>query len=406
MRKIVLASEGSNGDLLPILAIGQRLMKSGNQITICAPPNNEKFVKSLGFEFIPIGIDFQALLTEHADKIMGKNPIRIMRLTISILKEQVQRHIKDLIRVTKDADMLIASGLIYAAKSVAEYRQIPFKLSIAIPQVLPSNEYAPLLVNSLNNPPWLNRFLWWGEGVFQNRILLNTLNEERRKLALQPIKDIRFHLLNDLIIPADPLLQKVKTYPQYNYMQTGYWHLEEAEIEPSVCEFIEKGSPPIFIGFGSSTDPNSLQTKAMLNEVIQKSGHRFIISKGWADLGVGLENENVKIIDFAPYLKMFPKMVAVIHHGGAGTTHCAARSGVPQIIVPHAMDQYRWGDTIVKKKLGSSPIPRSKLTAEKLLQAIEQVTTDETIKRESKRVGELMQREDGIEQFLEGISFK
>ncbi|WP_268626507.1 glycosyltransferase [Paenibacillus alvei] len=401
MKKIVLASEGSNGDLFPMLALANELMRLGHDVVVCAPPNNDSFVRKCGFQFIPIGVDFQALLQEHADKVMGKNPMRIMKLTVKLLREQVQRHISQLKEAAIDADIMIASGVMYAARSVAEYYRIPFRLSVAIPQVLPSRSYPPLLINALDCPQWVNRFLWWGDSKFQNRMILKTLNEERGKLGLPPVRDIQHYLLNDIIIPADPVLEPVRANPAFRFTQTAYWHFEDgADLDPSISQFIEEGDPPVFIGFGSSTDPDPLRTRNILNEVIEKSGQRFIILKGWAELGTGLNHANVRTIDFAPYLKLFPKMGAIIHHGGSGTTHCAARSGVPQIIIPHAMDQYRWGSTIAAKKLGPDPINRSKLTADKLLHAIKEAVTNPEFKKQASQVGHLMRQKNGVEEFI------
>ncbi len=47
-------------------------------------------------------------------------------------------------------------------------------------------------------------------------------------------------------------------------------------------------------------------------------------------------------------------MAAAIHHGGAGTTPTTAISGIPQIIVPHILDQYYWGHQVHQSYLGPS----------------------------------------------------
>ncbi|MGD6960820.1 glycosyltransferase [Fictibacillus phosphorivorans] len=397
---IVLAAEGSNGDLLPLLALGNYLREENHQITICAPPNNKKFVEEKGFKFFPLGVDFQSLLNEHSDKVMGKNPMLAMKTIVNLLREQVDRHFTELLEATKHADLLIASGVMYAAKSVAEFYNISYKHVVPIPHVIPSSEYPPLLVPTLGLPKWINKMLWKGDRFFQNKVILQTLNKHREKLRLKKIKDVRFHMLDEVIIPSDPILEKVPDDVTYKYLQTAYWHFKEEEkLDPEILNFINQGSPPVFIGFGSSTDSQPKKTASLLNELLESSKERFIISKGWANLGAEINNPRVKVIDFVPYLEIFPKMSVVIHHGGSGTTHCAARSGVPQIIVPHAMDQYHWGETVRKLHLGPEPIQRAKLTSKKLLDSIQECLSNETIKSASSDLGLRLSQKDGLKEF-------
>jgi len=57
-------------------------------------------------------------------------------------------------------------------------------------------------------------------------------------------------------------------------------------------------------------------------------------------------------------------------HGGAGTTHTAARAGVPQIVVPHIADQYYWGHRVHQLGIGPAPLRRRGLSARALCGAI------------------------------------
>jgi UDP:flavonoid glycosyltransferase YjiC (YdhE family) len=89
-------------------------------------------------------------------------------------------------------------------------------------------------------------------------------------------------------------------------------------------------------------------------------------------------------------------MAAVIHHGGAGTTATTARSGVPQIIVPHILDQYYWGNQIHQSRLGPKPIWRSRLTAEKLSRAIKESVTNQRMMNKAATVGKTLRRKDPL----------
>lgn len=54
-------------------------------------------------------------------------------------------------------------------------------------------------------------------------------------------------------------------------------------------------------------------------------------------------------IDFEAFM---PRLTAIIHHGGVGTTHAALRHGLPQVAVPHAGDQQPQAGRITQAGVG------------------------------------------------------
>ena len=90
-------------------------------------------------------------------------------------------------------------------------------------------------------------------------------------------------------------------------------------------------------------------------------------------------------------------MAAVIHHGGAGTTASSAVSGVPQIIVPHILDQYYWGNQIYQSQLGPNPIWRSELTSKKLAAAIRQCLSNEQFQQKARETAGIIKQQDSLE---------
>jgi UDP:flavonoid glycosyltransferase YjiC (YdhE family) len=88
-------------------------------------------------------------------------------------------------------------------------------------------------------------------------------------------------------------------------------------------------------------------------------------------------------------------MAAVVHHGGAGTTAAGLRAGVPSVIVPFFGDQPFWGQRIADLGVGPDPIPRNKLTVERLARAIQIAVSDKDIHQRAAWLGEQIQAEDG-----------
>ena len=97
-----------------------------------------------------------------------------------------------------------------------------------------------------------------------------------------------------------------------------------------------------------------------------------------------------------PHAWLFPRMAAVVHHGGVGTTAAGLRAGVPSIAIPYFGDQPFWGRRIAELGVGPQPIPRSRLTADRLALALQSATTDASMQERAARLGEAIRAEDGI----------
>jgi UDP:flavonoid glycosyltransferase YjiC (YdhE family) len=105
------------------------------------------------------------------------------------------------------------------------------------------------------------------------------------------------------------------------------------------------------------------------------------------------------VIGHTPHGKLFPRCAAVVHHGGAGTTANAARSGVPQLLVPHFLDQFYWCHRVWKLGLSPAPIPRSLLQVEPLAAAL-RTCLEDTALRERARAFAPTVALDGLERTI------
>jgi sterol 3beta-glucosyltransferase len=185
----------------------------------------------------------------------------------------------------------------------------------------------------------------------------------------------------------------------------GYWTLDEAGWEPpaDLRAFLDAGDPPVFVGFGSMPVNDPASTTALILEALQRSGNRGVLHAGWAKLGAVDLPDTVYALEYAPYAWLFPRMAAVIHHGGSGTTGLALRSGVPSLVIPFTGDQPFWGKRTYNLGAGPAPIAFSKLTPEKLAQAIQTMTRDTAMQRRAVHLRDAMAGENGIARAVEII---
>jgi sterol 3beta-glucosyltransferase len=122
-----------------------------------------------------------------------------------------------------------------------------------------------------------------------------------------------------------------------------------------------------------------------------------VIATGWGGIKVMDVPENIFVIDSAPHDWLFPCMSAVVHHGGAGTTAEGLRAGVPSVIVPFIVDQLFWGKRVEALGVGTKPLQAKRLTADKLAEAIQTVTTDSRMRGQSFKLGKTIRAERGVD---------
>jgi vancomycin aglycone glucosyltransferase len=141
-------------------------------------------------------------------------------------------------------------------------------------------------------------------------------------------------------------------------------------LPPKVEAFLEQGPPPVYLGFGSMTDPDPAATTRRLLDAIDSLGCRAILSRGWAGLGEGPLPGHVLAVGPLSHASLFPRTAVVVHHGGAGTTHSAARAGVPQLVVPHVLDQFYFARRVEDLGVGAATRAAGKLDVERLRHAL------------------------------------
>jgi UDP:flavonoid glycosyltransferase YjiC (YdhE family) len=184
-----------------------------------------------------------------------------------------------------------------------------------------------------------------------------------------------------------------------NVHVTGYWFLDRSESwtpPPALADFLAAGPPPVYLGFGSMSTQKPRETADLVLAALSKAGQRGIILSGWGGMTASDLPGTVFPLASAPFTWLFPRMAAVAHHGGAGTTAQGLRAGVPSIVIPFFGDQPFWGARVRALGAGPAPIPRKKLTVERLAEAIEQAVSDQGMRAKAAAIGAKIRAEDGV----------
>ncbi len=185
---------------------------------------------------------------------------------------------------------------------------------------------------------------------------------------------------------------------------TGYWFLPAAPTwspPPALEAFLARGGPVVAIGFGSmaSDDPTALT--ALVTGAVRSAGVRAVLVTGWGGLASLPRADDLFVADSLPYDWLFPRVEAVVHHGGAGTTGLALRAGVPAIVVPFTVDQPFWGSRVAVLGVGPTPIPRRRLTPERLAEALRRTVADTAMHARAAALGAQIRAEDGVAEAVD-----
>ncbi|CAF4415893.1 unnamed protein product, partial [Adineta steineri] len=139
---------------------------------------------------------------------------------------------------------------------------------------------------------------------------------------------------------------------------SGFFFLNLAtDYKPpkDILQFLKSGDPPIYIGFGSITGHDSDRILEVVLEALKTTGYRALLSGFETDSDE--LSDNILKINNCPHDWLFQHVVAVCHHGGAGTTAAGLRAGKPTIIVPFFGDQFFWGSMVSKSGAGPASLP-------------------------------------------------
>jgi len=410
---ILILTHGSRGDVQPYVALGCGLLKAGHSVTICTCVHFKPFITQHGLKYAYMNDDLIEFMHSDDGKIAMENAdnlwktVQTARKLLPKMGGMIRRQINDTWESIQavDPDLILyhpkAMGLDFA-----ERLNVPCMFAFYLPMYVPTGEFPAMMMPNLRLGAWynrltyrfINRAAWWATRKYMNQwrqangLPRRGCGKNLVQTNGQPIPAL--HGFSESVIPQPSDWPETATV-------TGYWFLDAIDDwKPSdeLRDFLAAGEPPVYIGFGSIFGRDPARLARLVLESVQATGVRAIFARGWG--GMDFEQtelpETCLAIDTAPHDWLFPRVSAVVHHGGCGTTAAGLRAGRPTIICPFFGDQPFWGAKIAALGVGPEPIPQKKLTVVKLSAAIQKVTRDTELREKANLLGQQIRAEDGI----------
>ncbi|THY82256.1 UDP-Glycosyltransferase/glycogen phosphorylase [Aureobasidium pullulans] len=419
---IVIQIVGSRGDVQPFIALGNELQRSGHRVRLATHDIFRDFVTKSGLEFFPIGGDPNELMS-----YMVKNPGLIPSMKTMQAGEITKKRV--MIREMLDgcwksciepddmtgtpfvADAIIANPPSFAHIHCAQALCIPVHLMFTMPWTATKNFPHPLANIQANNaePTMVNRLSYAMVEWMTWQGLADVVNSWRETLDLEPVPTTEGPFLAyTQNIPTTycwsaALVPKPTDWGQHIDV-CGFFFRDMPDYKPSqdLQDFLNAGSTPIYIGFGSIVLDDSEMMSTIISEAVRNTGVRCILSKGWAGLRNISNSQDIFELGDCPHEWLFQNVLAVVHHGGAGTAACGLKNGLPALVCPFFGDQPFWGEMVAAAGAGPKPIHHQSLTAENLGAAIRFLTTPEAAYA-AQQIALRMSTENGIKTAVQSF---
>lgn len=377
--RVLVAAFGTRGDVQPAMVAALALRAAGHTCDIFVPPSSIDWVRSLGLNATAIGIDYAAVSRAAAE---GRF-IDLLR-TLPLLRHEVDTQVDAMHEVVKRCDLVLGCSVFAGGRLLSELRGVPYRFLALSPFIIPSEQHPAPFLRSQMLPTWVNRLSWRFNELLWGAFIKGPLNRRRRVMGLVKVPAVWPQLLADVTyLAAEPTLFPAPSQlaPTRELHQLGALFLDEpnAALSPKVEAFLRAGPPPVFIGFGSMSDPNPKKTAAAIAEGARLAGKRVVVSRGWAGFELP-DDDHLCVVGDEPHHLLFPRCAAVVHHGGIGTTHAAVRAGVPQVVMPHLLDQFYTAHRVSLAGVGFG-VPRYRLSGHRFAELLTRLSQAQLIDR-------------------------
>lgn len=401
--RFTLCAIGSWGDVAPFMSLGRALLERGSDVVLAAPPEFADAAAGAGLDFRPVAPTCTPVI--EAASVTTGSPLSVLPLLLRATRVLTEETLTGLPAIADGSQVLVATGIAYGVPHVSEALGITYRAVAACPRWYPSEHHPPATDSAPSRPKPINSAAWWATERCTDLMLDGVVNGWRRGQRLPPATGLYGRMMG---LPGERVLaahEEVAPLP-VDVLGTRRVRAMESFQPDSLPEdledFLASGDPPVYVGFGSMHAADAGRLLDVVFESAAALNVRTIVPAGWVAAAGRSVPDGCLAVGRISHRRLFPRLTAVVHHGGAGTTAAAARAGVPQLVVPHVMDQFYWGSRVRDLGIGPEPLSRRRLSQRTFAPALGKMLNSSSMAEEARSLSAQLDGRDGATE-LAGI---
>ncbi|MFL4908829.1 glycosyltransferase [Streptomyces sp. MMS24-I2-30] len=400
---------GSRGDVAPYTGLGQGLCRAGHEVTLVTHARFEYLVAGSGVAFRPLPVDPRAELESVRGRGLHRSASGVGKLVrvAEMARRLVGRMSDDLVAAARASDVLLLSGAVAPlGHAIADGLSLP-SMGVYLQPLAPTREFAPPVLGGGSWGGAGNRFAGHGVSLAVDQIFAAAVPEVRARLGAPPKRLGTARRARARTWPVQhgfsPLVVPRPRDWRAGLDVCGYWWPYDAAagLPRDVRDFLDAGPAPVFVGLGSATVPDAGRLSEQVVTALRRAGLRGVVQQGWG--GLAADGDDMLTIGEAAHSTLFPRMAAVVHHAGAGTTAAGLRAGVPAVPVPIQFDESFWSARLVDLGVAPAAVPLRGLTTDALSAALVRATRDPAFADRARQLGARISTEDGVAPVLAAL---
>ena len=374
---VIVASSGTGGDMQPFIALAQGLQQRGRRVLLLVPGWQEAAAQASRLPYQTFGS------TQDGQAMLGDPGLWDERKGWGVVWNGLVPHLdamRDLVQGLPAGEPCVVLCHPILVPMAALARSARSDLRIVAAYLAPSNlcsSHDLLTAGSLRIPAWVP--LAWRQALWRlihrsmiDPLMLPGLNGARARHGLPPLPHFFAHMLAapDASLGLFPawFAATQPDWPPY-FVQVGFTGAAvdgAAALAPELEGFLDEGEPPIVFTPGTGHQ-HAQRYFSIALEVLQRLGRRGLFLTPHAAQVPPHLPAGVMWQAHVPFAALLPRVAAIVHHGGIGTSADAFRAGIPQLIVPFAYDQFDngWrvkrlgvGDVLLARRLSAGRLQR------------------------------------------------
>ncbi|MFE7760769.1 glycosyltransferase [Streptomyces sp. NPDC057438] len=401
---------GSRGDAAPYTGLGHGLVRAGHEVTLVTHARFEPLVAGSGVAFHALAVDPRAELESERGQGLHRSSTGAGKLyrAVEMARSLVGRMAGELVSAARAADVLLLAGTVAPlGHAIGRGLSVP-TLGVNLQPLAPTREFAPPMTGVRSWGPVGNRVAGHAVNAAVDWIFREEVRRLRTRYGLPPLGRAGARRARERQAPPVFHGFSPRVVPRPGDWRagldvTGYWwpYDREDRLPSALLEFLDAGPPPVFVGLGSATVPDAGRMSDEIVRALRAAGLRGVVQRGWGDLRG--EGEDMFTVGEVPHSLLFPRMAAVVHHAGAGTTAAGLRAGVPAVPVPVQFDEGFWAARLVALGVSPGAVPLRGFTPAALEAALRRATTDPSYARRAGVLARELRGEDGVRPVLTAL---